>query len=270
MQSCFRVNRRWCVVLYKPRFNRLVARDSLLERLLLLVIACSWTFSVVAQRVRLEGVSVSSGGRSGTAALPPYADFINATRDPVLFRGATRQDAVADGTTSLSNLALDFDFSVQGRQRHAFSAGFARQALTTTLYAMSAADSLSPGIDLTSTNEYFILRSGYRYRLWPKGRISVFAGLSVEVGTPVSALSKETVSVAGDSLAHENAFFARRSGLFAVRLPVGIRVKLTNTTRFSFALNPSRLWTRLDGNRVTANLVGSSIGLQFRFRRRDG
>ena len=201
-------------------------------------------------------------------ALPSYADFINATKAPELFRSASREDAVVDGTTALSNLAIDFDFSFVGRARHAFSVGFARQTLDATLYTLSAADSLAPGIDLTAANEYFSFRGGYRYRLRPKGRVSVFAGLAVEAGTPVSALSRETV--AGDSLDHQNQFFARRSGLFAVTLPVGLRIKLTRASHLMLALTPSRLWTRLDGNRVTANLFGMGIGFQFRFRRREG
>ena len=200
--------------------------------------------------------------------MPPYAAFINATREPALFRGATREDAVADGAASLGNLAIDFDFSVSGRPRHVVSAGFARQTLDAALYAMPAADSLSPQIDLASANEYFSLRGGYRFRLRPAGRFSMFAGLAVEAGMPVSALSKETV--AGDSLNHESRFFARRSALVAVRLPVGLRIKLARATHLSLELNPSRIWTGLDGNRVTANLFGLGIGFQFRFRRRGG
>ena len=228
----------------------------------------SWTVPVAAQRIQLEGISIYSGGQSGLAALPPYAAFINATRAPELFRGAGREDAVTDGTTTLSNLAIDFDFGIADRQRHAFSAGFARQTLHTTLYAMPTADSLTPGIDLTSANEYFSFRGGYRYRLRPRRKVSVFAGLAVEVGTPVSALSTE--SIASDSLDHENRFFARRAGLFAITIPLGLRIKLTKATHLSLALNSSRLWTRLDGNRVTANLFGLGIGLQFRFRRTGG
>ncbi len=240
----------------------------LLKKGFLLAIAFSWIVPVAAQRVRLEGISVSSGGGGGLVGLPPYEAFINATRSPELFRGAGREDAVTDGTTALGKLAIDFDFSFSNRQRHVFFVGFAAQRLDATLYAIPGADSLTPGIDLVSANEYFSLRGGYRYRLRPGRKLSVFAGLVVEAGTPVSALSKETI--AGDSLGHENRFFARRSGLFAVGLPVGMRIKLTRAMHLTLSLNTSRLWTRLDGNRVTVNLVGLGAGLQFRFRRREG
>ncbi len=237
-------------------------------RLLFLLLAWSSVSLVTAQHLRLEGISIASDGRNGQATLPTYADFITATKAPSLFRGATREDAVADGTTALSNLAIDFDFSLSGRERHAFSVGFARQTLTTTLYAMPAADTLSPGIDLTAANEYFSLRGGYRFRLRPNRKVSAFAGLSLEVGTPVSALSKETIG--GDSLGHESQFFARRAGLWAIRLPLGLRLKLTRAMHLTLALNPSRVWARLDGSRMATNLFGVGMGVQFRFRRRDG
>ncbi len=216
-----------------------------------------------AQRVDLEGITVQFTNHSGTTSLPSQAAFINNTREPALFRTAALNPAEADGNTTASGFAVNFDLTRPERPQHVFNVGFSQYRLETALYFQPEG---TPFI-VESSNEYFLLRAGYRYRLRSQRRLSLSAGPMIEYGFPVSAMTSEGI---GASFAEESAeFFARESALWMLSVPFVLRIKLAGAVALKLDSRPAFLLTKLDGTGVRTFMQGGSFAFQFRLRGGD-
>ena len=213
-----------------------------------------------AQRVRLEGITVQFTNHSGTSSLPSQTSFINNTREPALFRTAALIPVAADGNTTASGFAINFDLTPIEQPRHVFNVGFSQYRLETALYFQPEG---TPFI-VESSNEYFLLRAGYRYRLRPQRRLSLSAGPMIEYGFPISATTSESI---GSSFADGGTeFFAREAGLWMFSVPFVLRIKLAGAVALKLDSRPAFLLTRLDGTGIKTFMQGGSLAFQFRLR----
>ncbi|MEM8485076.1 MAG: hypothetical protein AAF564_05980 [Bacteroidota bacterium] len=213
-----------------------------------------------AQRVILEGITVQFTNHTGKISLPAQATFINNTRVPALFRTTSLAPGSADGNTTSTGFAINFDLIQPDLPRHAFSAGFSQFRLETALYLQTE----EVPFMLESSNEYFLVRAGYRYRLRSQRRLSISAGPMIEYGFPVSAMTSEGL---GDGFAAGGTeFFAREAGLWIISVPFVLRLKLARSVALKLDTRPSFLLTKLDGTAVQTFMRGGSLAFQFRLR----
>ena len=230
--------------------------------LVLFISAILYNDAVQAQHVRLDGISLYFSSKSGKVSTPSPDDFAVRSRTAQHFINSLTSETQTDGASTYSSLAIDFDFVVGTSNRHEVSTGFAKQTLDATLFNIPGADTLD-ALVVKSDNEYFTLRSVYKYRLKPGSRIA--GGISVEVGVPVSAMSIETQAAESEDF----TFFAHRGALLAVGFPVGVKLKIFRAFNLRLGVNPTRIWTRLDGSRVSANMFEAQFGFFFRIRDRS-